>query len=114
MLRMLLLLLRVWRQGELLLEQRHGAPAPAGLLVYLAAEDSALVPARSAEVAAILQGRNRLAADLAAPPGRLPRLARDPGMCRSCYRLGACALYHRALDGGDAESFGLGGGGLAA
>jgi hypothetical protein len=57
--------------------------------------------------AGIVMARNRLAAHKAHGGWALPPPIQSPFSCRSCMALTTCALVHKALEGGDGESFGL-------
>ncbi|CAN0100817.1 unnamed protein product, partial [Ectocarpus sp. 12 AP-2014] len=112
----------------LLLRMRYGHDASTrGLLVYTAADGlhTELVSPVAAEIRALILARNRLAtgmneigrvglvggdADGGGGGGggaTLPPVIRRPRECGICFQNSECMLYHRAAEGGDADSSGL-------
>jgi len=73
--------------------------------VYLQRGSTVGVPARPAEVAALMQKRNEVAAWL--QRGALPPMLQQEHACARCFQASACSLFHRAA-GGDAASARMG------
>ncbi|CAM9911505.1 unnamed protein product [Pylaiella littoralis] len=113
----------------LLLRMRYGHEAStSGLLVYTAADalHTELVSPVAAEIRALVLARNRHAtgmaeigrvglvgdggSDAGGGGAALPPVIRRARECGMCFQNSECMLYHRAGEGGDAESSGLEGG----
>lgn len=94
------------------------APTLGGLLVYIdrSRAHTTGVQLKWAELRSLIVQRNHLARAIAARvqwhPGRpqaaLPPMLRDPHKCMRCFRFKACMLYHKSLEGGTAETSGVG------
>eukprot|EP01012_Entosiphon_sulcatum_P008566 TRINITY_DN14695_c0_g1_i1.p1 TRINITY_DN14695_c0_g1~~TRINITY_DN14695_c0_g1_i1.p1 ORF type:complete len:1304 (-),score=176.05 TRINITY_DN14695_c0_g1_i1:44-3955(-) len=98
-----------------LLSLRYNSPPNRGLLVYLpqpSSPDKAADPAITCsvgsplEMAHAVQLRNTLAVHIS--KGKAPPMLRSWRACRNCSQLDNCLLWHKAQEGGTAESSGLG------
>ncbi|CAL8464813.1 g4348 [Coccomyxa elongata] len=92
---------------QLLMEERYGEAIEAGLLWYLNQASPEIVTRSPYEVAGLMMQRNALAARLGREHS-LPPMLREERSCSNCFQRSNCALLHKALDGGCAESAGMG------
>jgi len=96
----------------LLMSDRYTAEVSTGLLWYIHEAKPQGVQFVQAEIASLLQQRNRLAAHLAKSAEgselSLPPVLRNPQACLSCFQLEACMLLHKGLEGGTSETSGIG------
>ena len=101
----------------LMMSDRYDVDVECGMLYYVDAKESIRVRALRNEVRGLIMGRNELA-KWKNSPGRLPEMLRSPHDCKNCYAADSCFVYHKvtspcpslikALEGGTADSSGLG------
>eukprot|EP00117_Sycon_ciliatum_P000022 scpid12991/ scgid5261/ DNA2-like helicase; DNA replication ATP-dependent helicase-like homolog len=104
----------------MMLSDAHVSEVPAGLLLYSKTGKMLSVPAQEHELRALLMRRNELARYLSlgiSPSsawtahrgaGLLPAMLQDEHTCRYCPQLATCALLHKSVENGTAESSGMG------
>ncbi|KAI9596628.1 DNA replication factor Dna2-domain-containing protein [Syncephalis fuscata] len=90
----------------LLMSDRYDQSIDLGLLYYLKSGTTKLMSARDNEIRGLLITRNELA-DYLANTSRLPPLQKNAYKCQRCFAVDACAIYHKALEKGTQESFGV-------
>ncbi|KAK9793498.1 hypothetical protein WJX73_007951 [Symbiochloris irregularis] len=92
---------------QLLMEERYSSTVNQGILWNLQEARPELVSRSVGEVPALLSQRNRVAAALAKTM-QLPGMLQDPRACSSCFQLSNCALHHKAVEQGNAETAEMG------
>lgn len=70
--------------------------------------ETILVPSVSDEVRGLVIGRNEMACHLSNRLRPLPPMLRDSHICQKCQMADTCFVYHAAVEGGTAETSGLG------
>ncbi|KAL6069587.1 Tripartite DNA replication factor [Balamuthia mandrillaris] len=90
----------------LLMEDRYKTDIRWSMLYYMTNGIIRAIPALRQHVIAILSQRNQMATFLA-KQDRLPPMLKSR-ICQYCHQLETCALYHKALENGNAESSSLG------
>ena len=99
----------------LLLSERHHTKVPLGVLYYPQLSDTAMggvmvVPTDNTLISALMMQRNRLVgacAPDAVEEQRMPQPLGDEFSCARCEKANSCAVMHRAVEGGNAQTFGL-------
>ena len=99
---------------SLLMSDRYGVAVEDGLLLYLSPQLQEMTTVRASRPAlmGIMMQRNALAARLRADRGdarcrTLPRMVRNERQCSRCYQQHNCFLFHRAAEGGTAQTCGV-------
>ncbi|GAB4823940.1 hypothetical protein N2152v2_010986 [Parachlorella kessleri] len=87
----------------LLMEERYGRALDWGLLWYTTHPKPQLVRRKPFELSSLMAVRNRLASFIRR--GEMAPLADYKKQCHWCFQKETCALYHRALEDGTADSF---------
>lgn len=87
-----------------------GAVFPVGTKCCLSRSPFAGVRVSWHSLCGLIAKRNEIAATITAPHSlrQLPPLKRDERSCRRCVQLQVCSMYHRACEGGNANSGGFG------
>jgi DNA replication ATP-dependent helicase Dna2 len=83
----------------LLLNDRYRRPIDHGLLFYISTGDLIRIPGWRDEIRSIMIARNRLAEELALPDA-LPAQIRNEHLCKRCFQLDSCMMYHRLVENG--------------
>ncbi|KAH9297337.1 hypothetical protein KI387_029019, partial [Taxus chinensis] len=94
----------------LLMSDRYLQDIGSGLLYYLHTNETQGVAVQHADVIGLMMRRNEHATNLLAASSTqlLPPMLKSYSMCQGCRHLDACTVYHKAQEGGNAESSGLG------
>lgn len=90
----------------LLMSDRYGMDIDSGLLYYMRLGEVIRVPAVRNELRGLIQARNRLAS-FVKTRRKLPEMLKKEHECKRCYAKNSCMLYHKALEGGTAETSGV-------
>jgi DNA replication ATP-dependent helicase Dna2 len=96
---------------SLMLRDRYGGESiPGGLLYYMKAGHMQGLPAEDHDIRSLLMARNAVAGHRGSLASHmtLPGMLRDSHVCQYCPHLPHCCLTHRSLEGGTAETSGLG------
>ena len=94
----------------LLLFDRYRRPIDYGLLFYISTGDLMRVPAWRDEIRSILIARNRLASELGngsladAHGMTLPAQIKNEHLCKRCFQVDACVMYHRLAEHGTSST----------
>ncbi|KNC49616.1 uncharacterized protein AMSG_11895 [Thecamonas trahens ATCC 50062] len=91
----------------LLMADKYAVEVSSALLYYTKAGKLFGVPVRRGEIQSLVIQRNNLAVFMAERNSRPPML-RSTRTCSRCSQLATCTLYHAAVEGGNAETSGLG------
>lgn len=99
---------------SLLMSQRYGVNVDSGILLYLSQkiQEMQTVTNSRASLTGIIMQRNALAVHLRTDKGDrrctdLPIMIMDEHRCGHCFQKDSCMLYHRAIEGGTAETSGV-------
>lgn len=92
----------------LLMSDRYDIGVIAGALYYSKVNSFYLIPAARSDLKGLLIARNRLASALQNREN-LPTMLKNLHSCQHCTENDACMLFHKAVEGGNAASSGLGG-----
>ena len=99
---------------SLLMSQRYGVSVDSGILLYLSQNIQEMqdVANSRASLTGIIMQRNTLAVHLRTNRGDrrckdLPTMIMDDHRCGHCFQKDSCMLYHRAVEGGTAETSGV-------
>ncbi|KAK9472748.1 uncharacterized protein V1510DRAFT_126073 [Dipodascopsis tothii] len=91
----------------LMLSDKYDMDVTYGILYYMEALETHSVSAVRNEIRGMIVARNELARS-ARDRGELPEMLRKQFMCQRCFSATPCFVYHKALEGGDGVSSGLG------
>lgn len=94
----------------LLMSDRYLDSVDSGLLYYLQTNQTQGVAIQHADLVGLVMRRNEHAANLllASSTQQLPPMLQNMHACQRCWHLDTCSIYHKAQEGGTAESSGLG------
>ncbi|RKP27096.1 hypothetical protein SYNPS1DRAFT_13204, partial [Syncephalis pseudoplumigaleata] len=91
----------------LLMSDRYNQPIASGLLYYLKSGTTKWMAVKQHEIRSMVISRNELAHYMV-DATRLPAVQRNMYKCQRCFAVDACAIYHKALEQGTSDSFGVG------
>ncbi|KAI8329753.1 DNA replication factor Dna2-domain-containing protein, partial [Chlamydoabsidia padenii] len=92
----------------LLLGDRYDIDIDTGVLYYSKTNSLYMVPALRSELRSLIMARNELALAYHRHSLELPSMIKDLHSCQYCSMGNACVIYHKAVEGGSAETSGLG------
>eukprot|EP01018_Ginkgo_biloba_P039983 Gb_09620 [translate_table: standard] len=94
----------------LLMSDRYLQNVSSGLLYYLHTNQTQGVTVQHADLIGLMMRRNEHATNMLTSSSTqlLPPMLKNYNTCQSCRHLDACTVYHKAQEGGNAESSGLG------
>ncbi len=87
----------------LMLHDRYKRPVDYGLLFYISTGDLVRIPAWREEIRSIVISRNRLAEELVLSEQLPPQISNEH-LCKKCFQLDACVMYHRLHENGKKET----------
>lgn len=87
----------------LMLHDRYRRPVDFGLLFYISTGDLVRIPAWREEIRSIVIARNRLAEELVLSDQLPPQISNEH-LCKKCFQLDACVMYHRLHENGRRET----------
>lgn len=90
----------------MMLADRHDVEVDAGLLVYLKKNETVTIKPNVNEKRGVLIARNNVVHYLAAD--ELPQMLGNIDVCRRCFSLKECMIFHKTIENGTAESSGVG------
>lgn len=91
---------------SLMLSDKYNRKISNGMLTYLTTSKSEVLETKPHERNSVIQGRNLLVQALGDPD--LPPVVKNSSMCSRCSAAETCMVYHKAVEGGDSKSAGVG------
>ncbi|MCO5601360.1 hypothetical protein L7F22_055480 [Adiantum nelumboides] len=95
---------------SLLMSDRYRESVDSGLLFYLQTNQTQGVTTQRGDLLGLVMRRNEHATNMlsASSTQQLPPMLQSMHLCQRCWHVDVCSIYHKALEGGTAESSGLG------
>ncbi|KAI8620139.1 DNA replication factor Dna2-domain-containing protein [Chytriomyces sp. MP71] len=90
----------------LMMQDRYDVDVTGSLLYYMKTGEMIKIPHRRDDIRGLLISRNKLASAITSR--QLPEMLQNSHACTKCYSLNTCLVYHKAVEGGDAETSKLG------
>ncbi|KAJ3256230.1 Tripartite DNA replication factor [Chytriomyces hyalinus] len=90
----------------LMMQDRYDIDVSGSMLYYMKTGEMIHIPFNRNEARGLIINRNRLAQSVTTRT--LPGMLQNSNACTRCYSLNTCLVYHKAVEGGDAETSGLG------